>query len=110
MAVEQQSVMQRMFARKTIAQVQRESANSELKRSLGKWNLLLLGVGQQVGIELGERISLTIGKRDFLGSLGGDDGFAPYERSDWLPRGKGGWSTARSSATGGPPPGVPPPG
>jgi APA family basic amino acid/polyamine antiporter len=49
MAVEQQSVMQRMFARKTIAQVQRESANSELKRSLGKWNLLLLGVGCIIG-------------------------------------------------------------
>ena len=49
MAIEQQSVMQRMFARKTIAQVQRESANSELKRSLGKWNLLLLGVGCIIG-------------------------------------------------------------
>ena len=49
MAIEQQSVMQRMFARKTIAQVQRESASSELKRSLGKWNLLLLGVGCIIG-------------------------------------------------------------
>ena len=49
MAVEQQSVMRRMFARKTIAQVQRESASSELKRSLGKWNLLLLGVGCIIG-------------------------------------------------------------
>ena len=49
MASNQQSVMQRMFARKTIAQVQRETANSELKRSLGKWNLLLLGVGCIIG-------------------------------------------------------------
>lgn len=38
-----------MFARKSIAQVQRETQNSELKRSLGKWNLLLLGVGCIIG-------------------------------------------------------------
>lgn len=43
------SIIQRMFARKSIAQVQRETANSELKRSLGKWNLLLLGVGCIIG-------------------------------------------------------------
>ena len=43
------SITERMFARKSIAQVQRESANSELKRSLGKWNLLLLGVGCIIG-------------------------------------------------------------
>ena len=42
-------LVQRMFARKSIAQVQRESATSELKRSLGKWNLLLLGVGCIIG-------------------------------------------------------------
>ncbi|MFN7718059.1 MAG: amino acid permease, partial [Sphingomonadaceae bacterium] len=45
MAVEQQSVMQRMFARKTIAQVQIESAYCELNVSLGLWHLLTLGVG-----------------------------------------------------------------
>jgi basic amino acid/polyamine antiporter, APA family len=38
-----------MFARKSIAQVQRETAASELKRTLGKWNLLLLGVGCIIG-------------------------------------------------------------
>lgn len=38
-----------MMARKSIAQVQRESATSELKRTLGKWNLLLLGVGCIIG-------------------------------------------------------------
>ncbi len=43
------SIGERMFARKSIAQVQRESATSELKRSLGKWNLLLLGVGCIIG-------------------------------------------------------------
>jgi APA family basic amino acid/polyamine antiporter len=41
--------MQRMFARKSIAQVQRETQSSELKRSLGKWNLLFLGVGCIIG-------------------------------------------------------------
>jgi basic amino acid/polyamine antiporter, APA family len=43
------SVIQRMFARKSIAQVQRETQTSELKRTLGKWNLLLLGVGCIIG-------------------------------------------------------------
>ncbi|WP_133365356.1 amino acid permease [Qipengyuania sediminis] len=43
------SVLARMFARKSIAQVQRETQSSELKRSLGKWNLLLLGVGCIIG-------------------------------------------------------------
>jgi APA family basic amino acid/polyamine antiporter len=43
------SFVERMFARKSIAQVQRETQNSELKRSLGKWNLLLLGVGCIIG-------------------------------------------------------------
>lgn len=42
-------IVERMFTRKSIAQVQRETANSELKRSLGKWNLLLLGVGCIIG-------------------------------------------------------------
>jgi APA family basic amino acid/polyamine antiporter len=42
-------VFERMFARKSIAQVQRETQTSELKRSLGKWNLLLLGVGCIIG-------------------------------------------------------------
>ncbi|WP_344707925.1 amino acid permease [Sphingomonas swuensis] len=43
------SLIGRMFARKSIAQVQQESASSELKRTLGKWNLLLLGVGCIIG-------------------------------------------------------------
>jgi APA family basic amino acid/polyamine antiporter len=45
----QRGVLERMFARKSIAQVQRETASSELKRTLGKWNLLLLGVGCIIG-------------------------------------------------------------
>lgn len=43
------TITERMFARKSIAQVQREAATSELKRSLGKWNLLLLGIGCIIG-------------------------------------------------------------
>ncbi len=43
------SIGERMFARKSIAQVQHETQTSELKRSLGKWNLLLLGVGCIIG-------------------------------------------------------------
>ncbi|WBH16905.1 amino acid permease [Sphingomonas radiodurans] len=42
-------IFSRMMARKSIAQVQRETATSELKRTLGKWNLLLLGVGCIIG-------------------------------------------------------------
>ncbi len=45
----QKSLVGRMFARKSIAQVQQESASSELKRTLGKWNLLLLGIGCIIG-------------------------------------------------------------
>src|SRR5262245_46222098 len=42
-------IIARMFARKSIAQVQRETEASELKRTLGKWNLLFLGVGCIIG-------------------------------------------------------------
>lgn len=45
----QRGFVERMFARKSIAQVQRETQTSELKRTLGKWNLLLLGVGCIIG-------------------------------------------------------------
>lgn len=43
------SIFERMWARKSIAQVQHETETSELKRTLGKWNLLLLGVGCIIG-------------------------------------------------------------
>jgi basic amino acid/polyamine antiporter, APA family len=46
---QQGGVLARMMARKSIAQVQRESEKSELKRTLGPWNLLLLGVGCIIG-------------------------------------------------------------
>ncbi len=41
--------MSRLLARKSIAQVQAEAAGSELKRTLGPWNLLFLGVGCIIG-------------------------------------------------------------
>ena len=45
----QRGMFERMMLRKSIAQVQRETETSELKRTLGKWNLLLLGVGCIIG-------------------------------------------------------------
>lgn len=45
----QTGILERMLARKSIAQVQRESEHSELKRTLGPWNLLFLGVGCIIG-------------------------------------------------------------
>jgi basic amino acid/polyamine antiporter, APA family len=42
-------VLGRMMLRKTVAQVQRETETSELKRSLGPWNLVFLGIGCIIG-------------------------------------------------------------
>jgi APA family basic amino acid/polyamine antiporter len=39
----------RIMARKSVAQVQRETQTSELKRSLGPWNLVFLGIGCIIG-------------------------------------------------------------
>jgi APA family basic amino acid/polyamine antiporter len=39
----------RIFLRKTVAQVQRETQTSELKRTLGPWNLVFLGIGCIIG-------------------------------------------------------------
>ena len=39
----------RMTMRKSVAQVQRETETSELKRSLGPWNLVFLGIGCIIG-------------------------------------------------------------
>jgi len=38
-----------MMLRKSVAQVQRETQTSELKRSLGPWNLVFLGIGCIIG-------------------------------------------------------------
>lgn len=42
-------VFARMGLRKTVEQVQRESATSQLKRTLGAWNLVFLGIGCIIG-------------------------------------------------------------
>src|SRR5687768_18594162 len=39
----------RMTMRKSVAQIQRETETSELKRSLGPWNLVFLGIGCIIG-------------------------------------------------------------
>ena len=39
----------RIMIRKTVAQVQRETQTSELKRSLGPWHLVFLGIGCIIG-------------------------------------------------------------
>ncbi len=39
----------RLLARKSVAQVQAETESSELKRTLGPWNLLFLGIGCIIG-------------------------------------------------------------
>jgi APA family basic amino acid/polyamine antiporter len=42
-------VLGRMMLRKSVAQVQEETRTSELKRSLGAWNLVFLGIGCIIG-------------------------------------------------------------
>ena len=42
-------VLARMGMRKSVAQIQRETETSELKRSLGPWNLVFLGIGCIIG-------------------------------------------------------------
>lgn len=39
----------RMLARKSVAQVQQETESSQLKRTLGPWNLVFLGIGCIIG-------------------------------------------------------------
>jgi APA family basic amino acid/polyamine antiporter len=39
----------RVMMRKTVQQIQEETASSELKRSLGPWNLVFLGIGCIIG-------------------------------------------------------------
>ena len=48
-AAPQRGLLGRMMLRKTVAQVQHETETSELKRSLGPWNLVFLGIGCIIG-------------------------------------------------------------
>lgn len=42
-------LLQRLLLKKSVAQVQRETETSELKRTLGPWNLVFLGIGCIIG-------------------------------------------------------------
>jgi basic amino acid/polyamine antiporter, APA family len=44
-----QGLLARMLIRKTVEQVQRETETSQLKRTLGPWNLVFLGIGCIIG-------------------------------------------------------------
>ena len=45
----QRGFLDRLLLRKTVAQVQRETETSQLKRTLGPWNLVFLGIGCIIG-------------------------------------------------------------
>ena len=49
MASSNRGLLERMLLRKTVEQVQRETETSKLKRSLGPWNLVFLGIGCIIG-------------------------------------------------------------
>ena len=48
-AAPKRGLLGRMTLRKSVAQVQEETRTSELKRSLGPWNLVFLGIGCIIG-------------------------------------------------------------
>src|SRR4028119_1430342 len=48
-AAPQRGFLQRILLRKSVEQVRRETETSELKRSLGPWNLVFLGIGCIIG-------------------------------------------------------------
>jgi APA family basic amino acid/polyamine antiporter len=48
-AAPKRGLLGRIFLRKTVAQIQHETQTSELKRSLGPWNLVFLGIGCIIG-------------------------------------------------------------
>jgi APA family basic amino acid/polyamine antiporter len=48
-AAPRRSLLGRMMLRKSVAMIQQETATSELKRSLGPWNLVFLGIGCIIG-------------------------------------------------------------
>ena len=66
------SVFGRMMLRKSVAQIQEETRTSELKRSLGPWNLVFLGIGCIIGagifVRTGNAAALACrsGGSDFL--------------------------------------------
>ena len=61
----------RMMLRKSVAQVQEETRTSELKRSLGPWNLVFLGIGCIIGagifVRTGNAAALHAGPAVLIG-------------------------------------------
>src|SRR5688500_2713368 len=64
-AAPKRGLLGRMGMRKSVAQIQRETETSELKRSLGPWNLVFLGIGCIIGagifVRTGNAASLNAG-------------------------------------------------
>jgi len=64
-------LLARMMMRKSVAQIQRETETSELKRSLGAWNLVLLGIGCIIGagifVRTGNAAALHAGPAVLIG-------------------------------------------
>jgi APA family basic amino acid/polyamine antiporter len=61
----------RIMMRKSVAQIQRETETSELKRSLGPWNLVFLGIGCIIGagifVRTGNAAALHAGPAVLIG-------------------------------------------
>ena len=70
-AAPQRGLLGRMLLRKTVAQVQKETETSELKRSLGSWNLVFLGIGCIIGagifVRTGNAAALHAGPAVLIG-------------------------------------------
>jgi basic amino acid/polyamine antiporter, APA family len=64
-------LLERMMLRKSVAQVQEETRTSELKRSLGPWNLVFLGIGCIIGagifVRTGNAAALNAGPAVLIG-------------------------------------------
>jgi APA family basic amino acid/polyamine antiporter len=67
------TLIQRMGLRKTVEQVQRETQTGQLKRTLGPWNLMFLGIGCIIGagifVRTGNAASLHAGPAVILSFL-----------------------------------------
>ncbi|MCL6741827.1 amino acid permease [Sphingomonas sp. RB56-2] len=64
-------ILGRMMLRKSVAQIQEETRTSELKRSLGPWNLVFLGIGCIIGagifVRTGNAAALHAGPAVLIG-------------------------------------------
>src|SRR5688500_15878308 len=68
-----QGLLGRIMMRKSVAQIQEETRTSELKRSLGPWNLVFLGIGCIIGagifVRTGNAAALHAGPAVLFGYL-----------------------------------------